>query len=103
MEANSEGSQSVVAADDKNPATEEAAAAADASTASGDGVVPAAASIAAGDSIAAAASINVLETYLQNFNEELSSTTTSHEILKASSEALGRSQEQQSADTALVG
>ena len=31
---------------------------------------------AAADSIAAATSINVLETYLQNFNQELSSTTT---------------------------
>ncbi|XP_022083889.1 uncharacterized protein LOC110975605 [Acanthaster planci] len=31
---------------------------------------------AAADSIAAAASINVLETYLQNFNQELSSSTT---------------------------
>ncbi|XP_038076766.1 transcriptional repressor CTCF-like [Patiria miniata] len=68
---------------------------------SGDGVA-ASNSSAAADSIAAAASINVLETYLQNFNQELSSTTTAPAAPAASGDTQSQDQLEQVAAVAVT-
>ena len=97
MEANSEGVQPQTAPSvvDETPAVSEGTMdeTTAANTASDEGVVPS-------DSIAAAASINVLETYLQNFNEELSSTTTTA-AAAPSGDTQSQDQLEQVAQTAL--